>query len=116
MSTLNDKQINQAYKGLVHTSDHDVIGATQKRLQDGEGNNMPVEVGTAGMTWYGTQDFTNATVTGISGGGGGTSGTSGVDGTSGTSGTSGGGAAGASMESTVRALIFNKAVVLRFTR
>lgn len=88
MSNLNDKLINQAYKGLIHTSDEAAITGTPKRLQDGEGNNLPVEVGTSSMKYYGTQDFTNATVLGISGGGGG-SGTSGTDGTSGTSGTDG---------------------------
>ena len=95
MSTLGDKNINDTYDGLIKTSDEGAIGSVPKRLQDGTGQNLPVDVTTSGMRYYGTQDFTNATVTGISGGGGsGTSGTSGVDGAPGTSGTSGTSAAG----------------------
>jgi len=100
MGDLSNKLIRQTFDSLIKTSDEDPIGVTPKRLQDGVGNDLPVEVSLSGMVYYGTQDFTNATVTGISGGGGGTSGTdgtSGVDGaagTSGTSGTSGGGGGG----------------------
>lgn len=104
MGDLSNKLIRQTFDGLLKTSDEDPITSTPKRLQDGVGNDLPVEVALGGMTYYGTQDFTNATVTGISGGGGsgtsGTSGTSGVDGPTGpagpagTSGTSGTSAAG----------------------
>lgn len=111
MGDLSNKLIRQTFDGLIKTSDEDPISATPKRLQDGAGNDLPVDVALGGMTYYGTQDFTNATVLGISGGGGtagssgtsgtsgvdgpaGTSGTSGIDGTSGSSGTSGGGGGG----------------------
>lgn len=70
MGNLLNKQIDQSYQGLIKTNDEAAIGATEKRLQDGTGQDLPVEVGTGGMTYYGTQDFTNATVTGIGGGGG----------------------------------------------
>ena len=70
MGSLLNQQIDQTYQGMIKTSDESSINATEKRLQDGTGNDLPVEVGTGGMTYYGTQDFTNATVTGIGGGGG----------------------------------------------
>lgn len=71
MGDLSNKLIRQTFDGLIKTNDEDPISATPKRLQDGVGNDLPVEVGLGGMTYYGTQDFTNATVTGIGGGGGG---------------------------------------------
>ena len=90
MSQLGDKQIKDTYPGIIKTSDEGAVGSTPKRLQDGEGNNLPVDVTTAGMRYFGTQDFTNATI--IGGGASGTSGTdgtSGLDGLPGTSGTDG---------------------------
>lgn len=66
MGTLTGKQIDQTYDGLIKTDDEQPISATPKRLQDGLGNDLPVKVGTAGMVYDGAQDFTNATVTGIS--------------------------------------------------
>ena len=71
MANLNDKLIREAYKGLIKTSDEAAISSTPKTLQDGEGNNLPVAVGTTSMVYSGTQDFSGATVLGISGGGGG---------------------------------------------
>jgi len=66
MGTLTGKQIDNTYDGLIKTDDEQPINATPKRLQDGLGNDLPVKVGTAGMVYNGAQDFTNATVTGIS--------------------------------------------------
>lgn len=71
MSSLQNKLIRDSYDGLIKTNDEDAITATPKTLQDGAGNNLPVQVGTNGMVYSGTQDFTGATVLGISGGGGG---------------------------------------------
>lgn len=92
MGDLSNKLIRQSFDGLIKTNDEDPITSTPKRLQDGVGNDLPLEVGLGGVTYYGTQDFTNATVVG--GGASGTSGSSGVDGAPGTSGTSGTSAGG----------------------
>ena len=67
MGTLTGKQIDQTYDGLIKTNDEQPIGIVPKRLEDGLGNDLPVQVGTAGMIYNGTQDFTAATVTGIAG-------------------------------------------------
>ena len=98
MSNLGDKKIQDTWPGVIKTSDEGAIGSTPKRLQDGTGQNLPLDVTTTQTRFYGNVDFTNATVSGISGGGGsgtsgtsGTSGLTGASGTSGTSGTSGGG-------------------------
>ena len=66
MGTLTGKQIDNTYDGLIKTDDEQPISATPKRLQDGLGNDLPVKVGTGGMAYNGVQDFTDATVTGIS--------------------------------------------------
>lgn len=70
MGQLGDKQIKDTYDGIIKTQDEGPISSTPKRLQDGLGNNLPVDVTTAKMRYYGEQDFTNAIVTGITGGGG----------------------------------------------
>lgn len=70
MGDLSNKLIRQTFDGLIKTNDEDPITSTPKRLQDGVGNDLPVDVGLSGMVYYGTQDFQNATVLGISGGGG----------------------------------------------
>ena len=67
MASLTGKQIDNTYDGLIKTNDEQPINATPKRLQDGLGNDLPVQVGTAGMIYNGAQDFTGATVTGITG-------------------------------------------------
>jgi len=69
MGTLTNKLIDETYEGLIKTADEGPIDGTDKRLQDGLGNNLPVAASTNGMIYYGNQDFTNATVTGISSGG-----------------------------------------------
>ena len=60
MGDLSNKLIRQTFDSLIKTSDEDPIGVTPKRLQDGVGNDLPVEVSLSGMVYYGTQDFTNA--------------------------------------------------------
>ena len=67
MGTLTGKQIDQTYDGLIKTNDEQPITATPKTLQDGLGNDLPVQVGTSSMVYSGTQDFTGATVTGVTG-------------------------------------------------
>lgn len=67
MGNLTGQRIDLTYDGLIKTDDEQPIDGTAKRLQDGVGNNLPVEVSTSGMDYYGTQDFTNATVVGVSG-------------------------------------------------
>jgi hypothetical protein len=91
MSQLGDKLIKDTFPGIIKTSDEGAVGSVPKRLQDGEGNNLPVDVASSGMRYYGTQDFTNAVITGIESAAGtsGTDGTSGINGAAGTSGTDG---------------------------
>lgn len=64
MADLTGQRIDSTYDGLIKTNDELPINATLKRLQDGVGNDLPVEVSTGGMKYYGTQDFSNAVVTG----------------------------------------------------
>ena len=68
MATLTGNAIQSSYLGLLKTDDNAAIGATEKQLTDGAGNNVPMTVGTAGVSFTGAADFTSATVTGISGG------------------------------------------------
>ena len=72
MSNLQNLLIRDTYDGLIHTADENAIDGTPKYLQDGAGNNLPVQVATNLMVYTGEQDFSGATVTGIGGGGGGT--------------------------------------------
>lgn len=54
MSTLNGKQINNTYQGLIKTNDEAAIDGTLKNLQDGEGNDLPIQVSTGGVNFTGT--------------------------------------------------------------
>ena len=67
MGDLSNMRVDQTYEGLIKTEDEQHIESGEKRLTDGIGNNLPLTVGALGMTYYGTQDFTNATVSGIVG-------------------------------------------------
>ena len=67
MGDLTNMRVDQTFEGLIKTEDEQTIEAGEKRLTDGIGNNLPLTVGANGMTYYGTQDFTNATVSGIVG-------------------------------------------------
>lgn len=53
MATLTGNAIQSSYLGLVKTDDNAAIGATEKQLTDGAGNNVPMTVGTAGVTFTG---------------------------------------------------------------
>jgi hypothetical protein len=54
MSTLNGKTINTTYNGLIKTNDEGAIDGTLKNLQDGEGNDLPLQVSTTGINFTGT--------------------------------------------------------------
>lgn len=69
MAQLTGNAIQSSYLGLLKTTDNAAIGATEKQLTDGAGNNLPLTAGTAGISFTGGADFTNATVTGIPSGG-----------------------------------------------
>ena len=53
MATLTGNAIQSSYLGLLKTTDNAAIGATEKQLTDGAGNNVPMTVGTAGVTFTG---------------------------------------------------------------
>ena len=61
MGDLTNKQISASYDGLIKTSDEQPIDGNLKTLQDGVGNNLPIEVSTTGVNFTGT-------VSGIPGG------------------------------------------------
>jgi len=87
--SLTGQTVQTTYDALIKVGDNTALDGTLKPLSDGLGTNLPVSASTSGMSYSGTQDFTGATVTGITSGTSGTSGVSGTAGTSGTSGTSG---------------------------
>jgi hypothetical protein len=64
MSSLQNLQISLTFPGLIKTNDESAITGTLKTLQDGAGNNLPIEVSTTGVNFTGT-------VTGIPASGGG---------------------------------------------
>ena len=61
MGDLTGKRIDLTYDGLIKTNDEQPIDGTLKTLQDGVGNDLPIEVSTTGVNFTGT-------VTGIPGG------------------------------------------------
>ena len=65
MATLTGTKIKDTYPGLIKTDDNAIVGATEKQLTDGEGNAIPMSVGTAGILFTGDADFTGANVTGL---------------------------------------------------
>ena len=54
MGDLTNKQISATYDGLIKTSDEQPIDGNLKTLQDGVGNNLPIEVSTTGVNFTGT--------------------------------------------------------------
>ena len=54
MSSLQNQQISQTFPGLIKTNDELAISPTLKTLQDGAGNNLPMEVSTTGVNFTGT--------------------------------------------------------------
>lgn len=68
MASLQNQQIDQTYAGLIKTNDEAALGATEKVIQDGAGNNSTLSMGTASASFTGTLDLSGATVTGFESG------------------------------------------------
>ena len=69
MASLTGNKIKDTYPGLIKTNDNAIVGATEKQITDGEGNVIPMTMGTSGVSFTGNADFTAATVTGLPSGG-----------------------------------------------
>lgn len=54
MSSLENLQINDTFPGLIKTNDEAAIDGTLRTLQDGAGNNLPMQVSTTGVNFTGT--------------------------------------------------------------
>ena len=54
MGDLTGKRIDQTFDGLIKTNDEQPIDVILKGLQDGVGNNLPVQVSTTGVNFTGT--------------------------------------------------------------
>ena len=65
MAALTGNQIKNSYTGLLKTSDNLPISGTAKTMQDGAGNDVPLEISNSAIIFTGEADFTNATVTGL---------------------------------------------------
>lgn len=65
MASLTGNKIKDTYPGLIKTDDNAIVGATEKQITDGEGNAIPMTMGTSGVSFTGGADFTGATVTGL---------------------------------------------------
>ena len=70
MSSLQNLQISQTFPGLIKTNDEAAIDGTLKTLQDGAGNNLPIEVSTTGVNFTGTVTGIPATGGGLENGAG----------------------------------------------
>lgn len=65
--TLCNKLVCNTYPGVLKTCDNAALTATPKPMTDGVGNTVPFSMGTSCIVYTGTQDFTGATVIGITG-------------------------------------------------
>ena len=54
MGDLTNKQISDTYDGLIKTNNEQPIDGTLKTLQDGVGNDLPMQVSTTGVNFTGT--------------------------------------------------------------
>jgi len=61
MGDLTGKRIDQTYDGLIKTNDEQPIDGTLKGLQDGVGNNLPVQVSTSTINFTGAVTGDNNT-------------------------------------------------------
>lgn len=61
--TLQGKQINQTYDGLIKTSDNEPL-TSEKQLNDGLGNNIPLYVSQSGIRFTGIVNYTSQTAVG----------------------------------------------------
>lgn len=59
MSSLTDKRLDQTYDGLIKTSDEEPINGSPKNLQDGLGNDLPMQVSTSEIRLTGDTIATN---------------------------------------------------------
>jgi len=65
--SLFNRRICNTYPGVIKTCDNAALTVTPKPMTDGVGNDVPINIGTSTICYGGTQDFTGATVIGISG-------------------------------------------------
>ena len=65
--SLFNKRICNTYPGVIKTCDNVALTVTPKPMTDGVGNDVPIQIGTSTICYGGTQDFSGATVVGISG-------------------------------------------------
>lgn len=63
MATLNGRDINTTYPGLIKTNDESAIDGTLKTLQDGVGNDLPLQVSTSNVKFTGNVNIADATFT-----------------------------------------------------
>ena len=68
MGDLTGKRIDFTYDGLIKTNDELEIDGTLKALQDGRGNNLPVQVSTTAVNFTGTVTGDNNTTYDLSAG------------------------------------------------
>lgn len=61
MGDLSGLRIDETYDGLIKTNDEQPVNATLKGLQDGVGNNIPVQVSTTAINFTGTVTGDNNT-------------------------------------------------------
>jgi len=54
MSSLENLQINDTFPGLIKTNNEAAVDGTLRTLQDGAGNNLPMQVSTTGVNFTGT--------------------------------------------------------------
>ena len=60
MATLTNTKIKDTYPALLKASDNGVIGATEKVITDGLGNDSVLKLGTASASFTGDVDVTNS--------------------------------------------------------
>lgn len=63
--SLFNRRICNTYPGVLKTCDNAALTSTEKAMTDGVGNEVPFAIGTGGICYSGSQDFSNATVTGL---------------------------------------------------
>ena len=68
MGDLSGLRIDETYDGLIKTNDEQPVNATLKGLQDGVGNNIPVQVSTTAINFTGTVTGDNNTTYDLSAG------------------------------------------------
>jgi hypothetical protein len=101
MSQLNNLFVSSSYQGLLKLTDStNGLTNTLQYVQDGSGNNGPLQMSLTAINLTGSIFINNIPVTGTTSGTSGTSGSSGSSGSDGTSGTSGSSGNGFSVKGT----------------